>query len=442
MSETVAAVVEGLVVVAAIVLGVRAGGMGLGLWGAAGTATLIFVFQDTPGDPPVAAFFIIITVITASATMQAAGGIDYLVEVASKIIRKNPQRITFVAPLVAFFFTMGAGTSNIFFSLIPVIYATSYSAGVRPERPLSVSNIATGFGLTASPVAAAMAAFLVLVQVTDSSVTLSQIIMVTLPAGILATIAGSIAMNKKGKELKDDPEFQRRLAAGEITPPRDPEKVELKPRAAVSAGIFLTGVVLIVVMGLWEGLRPTMTLEDGTTEPLDMTVTIGLIMLTAALVIMVVNRVKPDDIVNQPLIASGLVAAIALLGLAWMTATYLDANPIVVSSIGDLVDSYPYFLAVALFIVAAMTTSQSGTTNAIVPIGLTALAIPTVVAMWPSLVGVYLLPANGTQLASVAIDETGTTRLTKNPLVHSFTIPLFVGWAVVVAAGMLFSRFI
>ena len=442
MNETLTAVVQGAVVIVALVLGVRAGGMGLGLWGAAGTAVLVFIMGDAPGDAPVAAFFIIIAVITASATMQAAGGIDFLVEIASKIIRKSPRRITFVAPIVSFFFTMGAGTSNIFFSLIPVIYATSYSAGVRPERPLSVSNIATGFGLTASPVAAAMAAFLALVQTSDNPVSLAQIIAVTLPAGLLATIAGSLVMNKRGKELKDDPEYQRRLAAGKVAPPSDPGSFQLKPRAALSAYVFLAGVALIVVMGLWDNLRPEVVLGDGSTAPMGMTETIALIMLSVALIIMVVNKVNPNDIVRQPLISSGLVAAIALLGLAWMTATYLANNPIVVSSIGDVVERYPYFLAVAVFIVAALTTSQSGTTNAIVPIGLASLGVPTVVAMWPSLVGVYLLPANGTQLASVAIDETGTTRLTKNPLIHSFTIPLFVGWFAVVATGLLFARFL
>ena len=442
MNETVTAVVQGAVVIVALVLGVRAGGMGLGLWGAAGTAFLVFIMGDAPGAAPVSAFFIIIAVITASATMQAAGGIDFLVEIASRIIRKNPRRITFIAPIVSFFFTMGAGTSNIFFSLIPVIYSTSYSAGIRPERPLSVSNIATGFGLTASPVAAAMAAFLALVQTSDNPVSLAQIIAVTLPAGLLATIAGSIVMNKRGKELKDDPEYQRRLAAGKVAPPLDPGNVQLKPRAALSAYVFLAGVAFIVVMGLWDGLRPQVPQDDGSTVPLDMTQTIALIMLSVALIIMVVNRVNPNDIVQQPLIASGLVAAIALLGLAWMTATYLANNPIVVTSIGEIVNSYPYFLAVAIFIVAALTTSQSGTTTAIVPIGLASLAVPTVVAMWPSLVGVYLLPANGTQLASVEIDQTGTTRLTKNPLIHSFTIPLFVGWFAVVASGLVFARFI
>jgi anaerobic C4-dicarboxylate transporter DcuA/anaerobic C4-dicarboxylate transporter DcuB len=444
VSENLTAVVEGAVVIIAIVMGVRLGGIGLGLWGAAGTATLIFVFKDTPGEPPTAAFFIIIAVITASAAMQAAGGIDFLVGVAGKIIRRNPSRITYVAPLVTFLFTMGAGTGNIYLSLIPVIYATSYEAKIRPERPLSVSTIASGLGLTASPVAAAMAAMLALVTVQDPSFTLSNILMITIPAGIAGTLVASFVMSHRGKDLAEDEVYQRRLAEGKVTEPEPIEEKEIPPSGKVSAIIFLVGVGFIVLAGLFPALRPDVVPTDqkNVFDPLGMNETIQLSMFVVALIIVMVTHVKPGDVAKQPLIASGLVAAIALFGLAWMTATYLDNNPVVISSIGDIVTRYPLFLAVALFLVCALTTSQSATTNAIVPIGLAALAVPTVVGMWPSLVGCFLLPANGTQLAAVEIDRTGSTHLTNNPLVHSFTLPVLSGWAGAVAVGLLVSRFV
>ena len=445
MSEGWTAIVEGAVVVLAIVMGVRLGSIGLGLWGAAGTAVLIFVFKDTPGEPPISAFFIIIAVITASAAMQAAGGIDWLVRVAGKIIQRNPHQITYVAPIVTLLFTMGAGTGNIYLSLIPVIYATSLEAGVRPERPLSVSTIASGFGLTASPVAAAMAAMLALVEATDASFTLSNILMITIPAGIVGTLTASFVMSRRGKDLADDEEYQRRLAAGEVAPPERTESGPLPAEAKRSALVFLAGVAYIVLAGLFPDLRPNVIPSEesvGVLEPLGMNETIQLVMFIVALVIVMWTKVSPGDVAKQPLIASGLVAAIALFGLAWMTATYLDNNPIVISSIGDIVTSHPLFLAVALFLVCAMTTSQSATTNAIVPIGLAALSVPAVVAMWPSLVGCFLLPANGTQLAAVEIDRTGSTRLTKNPLYHSFTIPVLTGWVGALAAGAVFSTFL
>ncbi|HEV8087343.1 MAG TPA: anaerobic C4-dicarboxylate transporter family protein [Actinomycetota bacterium] len=444
MSENLTAVVEGLVVIIAIVMGVRLGGIGLGLWGAAGTAVLIFAFKDTPGEPPVSAFFIIIAVITASAAMQAAGGIDWLVGVAGKIIQRNPSRITYVAPMVTFLFTMGAGTGNIYLSLIPVIYATSYEAKIRPERPLSVSTIASGLGLTASPVAAAMAAMLALVTLQDKNFTLSNILMITIPAGIAGVLLASFVMSHRGKNLEDDEVYQKRLAEGKIKAPEPLEETEIASTGKLSAIIFLVGVAFIVLAGLFPQLRPDVVPTDtkGVFDPLGMNETIQLSMFVVALIIVMWTHVKPGDVAKQPLIASGLVAAIALFGLAWMTATYLDNNPVVISSIGDIVTKYPLFLAVALFLVCALTTSQSATTNAIVPIGLAALAVPTVVGMWPSLVGCFLLPANGTQLAAVEIDQTGSTHLTNNPLVHSFTIPVLTGWAGAVVVGLLVSRFV
>ncbi len=444
MSENVTAVVEGAVVIIAIVMGVRLGGIGLGLWGAAGTAVLIFAFKDTPGEPPISAFFIIIAVITASAAMQAAGGIDWLVGIASKIIQRNPSQITYVAPIVTFLFTMGAGTGNIYLSLIPVIYATSYEAKIRPERPLSVSTIASGLGLTASPVAAAMAAMLALVTAKNANFTLSNILMITIPAGIAGTLVASFVMSHRGKNLEDDEEYKRRLAEGKIQEPERVEDKVLPPGAKTSAIIFLVGVAFIVLAGLFPSLRPDVipTDQKNVFDPLGMNETIQLTMFVVALIIVMWTHIKPGDVARQPLISSGLVAAIALFGLAWMTATYLDNNPVVISSIGDIVTSHPLFLAVALFLVCALTTSQSATTNAIVPIGLAALTVPTVVGMWPSLVGCFLLPANGTQLAAVEIDQTGSTHLTKNPLVHSFTIPVLTGWAGALVVGLLVSRFV
>ena len=250
---------------------------------------------------------------------------------------------------------MGAGTGNIYLSLIPVIYATSYEAKIRPERPLSVSTIASGFGLTASPVAAAMAAMLALVTITDKSFTLSNILMITIPAGLAGTLVAAFAMSRHGKDLDDDEEYRQRLADGKVSPPTPPEDIVLLPGAKRSAIIFLAGVAFIVLAGLFPQLRPDVIPTDkkGVFDPLGMNETIQLVMFVVALVIVMWNHVKPGDVAKQPLIASGLVAAIALFGLAWMTATYLDANPIVISSIGDIVTAHPLFLAVALFLVCA-----------------------------------------------------------------------------------------
>ncbi|MFD3402110.1 anaerobic C4-dicarboxylate transporter family protein [Kribbella sp. NPDC058693] len=439
MSPTWQAVLEGLVVLLAIFLGVRTGGIGLGLWGATGTAVLIFVFGADPGSPPIDAFFIIIAVITASAVMQAAGGIDWLVSIASRIIRRNPRRITLVAPLVAFAFTLGAGTSNIFFALIPVIYETSYRNGVRPERPLAASTVTSALGITASPVSAAMAAYLTLLP---DDFTLADILTITIPASIVACVVTSLVQNRIGKNLDDDQEYQARLRAGQVPSPAEvgaDQHAALPKTAARSAYVFLAAVVVIVVLGLFDELRPTVTV-DKVSGPLSMTIVIEVVMFTAALVNLLWNRVPPGDVVKEPLMESGLVAAIALFGIAWMADTYLVNNQeTVVNPLADIVKDHSWFLAVAIFLVAGLTTSQSATTRTIIPIALASLSPATITAMWPSLVGVWLFPANGSQIAAVNIDKTGTTRLSKVPIWHSFTIPMLVSWVSVVLVGLLIA---
>ncbi|WP_426560723.1 anaerobic C4-dicarboxylate transporter family protein [Angustibacter sp. McL0619] len=458
-------VFEGLVVLAAIFLGVRMGGIGLGLWGVAGTAVLVFGFQMDPGSPPVDAFFIIIAVITASSAMQAAGGIDWLVSIASRIIRANPKRITIVAPLVSFVFTVGAGTSNIYFALIPVINETAYRNGIRPERPLASSTVTSALGITASPVSAAMAAYLTLLP---DDFTLTDILMITIPASIVACIATSLVQQRIGAELKDDPEYLRLVAAGEVEVPeqvmaelpaetraaaaaaaarRPASAIVTEERSAsevasdvahgrTSALIFLAGVAFIVIMGLFEDLRPTVgTGEDA--GPLSMTVVIELAMFTVALIILLVGRIAPAKVLEQPLLSAGIVAAIALFGIAWMADTFIAGNPQIIEWMGSVVKDHPLFLAVALFLVCGLTTSQSATTRTLIPIALAAGMSPAIItAMWPSLVGVWLFPANGSQIAAVAIDKTGTTKLSQVPVWHSFTIPMLVSWVSVVAVGL------
>ena len=456
--NTVVVILEALVVLAAIFLGVRMGGIGLGLWGVAGTLVLVFVFRMDPGSPPVDAFFIIIAVITASSAMQAAGGIDYLVSLASKLIQRNPQRITYVAPLVSFVFTVGAGTSNIFFALIPVIYETSYRNGIRPERPLASATVTSALGITASPVSAAMAAYLTLLP---KDFGLGKILAITIPASIVACIATSFVQQRIGKELLDDPEFQRRVGAGEIAVPAvlaaraeaggsartahshadsDAPIVTVPKGGALSAGIFMVGVALIVLMGLFDGLRPTVG-TGADAAPLGMTQVIEMIMFTVALLILLLRKIPPAKVLEQSLLGSGLVAAIALFGIAWMADTFISGNQdTIVTPLGNAVKEHPLFLAVAIFLVAGLTTSQSATTRTLVPLALAAAMSPAVVtAMWPSLVGVWLFPANGSQIAAVSIDKTGSTRLSKVPIWHSFTIPMLVSWVVVVGVGLLVS---
>ena len=446
--STVLFVLELLVVMGAIVMGVRMGGMGLGIWGAVGVAVLVFVFRLPPGEVPGSAMLIILAVITAASVMQAAGGIDFMVRIAAKIIRANPRYVTIIAPLVSYIFVVGAGTSNIFFPLIPVIYEVSYSSGIRPERPLALSTIATGFGITSSPVSAAMAAMIGLLAA--KGVGVGQIVLVTIPSSIIAIIVGSLVMMRYGKELNDDPVYQKRLAEGLIEPPKDAPAAgdaeePLRKGAALSAYIFITGVLAVVFIGLFNGKQIGGVTLNILPKGADMTIAIQLVMLTVALLILILCKTDVAEVVKQPVFASGVIAVVALFGIAWLANTFIAAyNTQIVALLNSWVTAVPLTFALAVFIFAALTTSQSATTNTIVPIGLAlpALGIGPIVAMWQALCGVYFLPANGNQLACVNTDLTGSTKIGKYVLNHSFMVPLLVTTVVAVGVGMLIQRFV
>lgn len=429
--------IEGLVVIGFIALGVRSGGIGLGLWGGVGTLVLVFVFGLDPGEPPVSAMLIIIAVVAAAAAMEAAGGVDYMVLLASKALRARPGALNFAAPYISYVLTIVTGTSNTFYSIVPVINEVARANKMRPERPLASSTVANALGITSSPVAAAMATMLPLVEVYDYD--LVDVLLITIPASIVGIFVMSLLMSRHGKELDDDPEYQRRVAAGEVQPPSPIAEIELKPYAKRSVAIFLLGVLAICVFGFVEDIRPTVAAEGGGVEPISVTPLIQMFMLTAAALILVLCHVKAGDVPGMPIFRSGMVAMIALFGIAWMADTFIANNEdAIVTALGGLADNWPFMIAVAIFLVAGLTTSQSAATRTMVPLGL-ALGIGAgyMIAMWTAVVGVLFLPANGTQIAAAEADTTGTTKLGKRVLDHSFQLPLQVVWIVTALVGML-----
>ncbi|MCK8475964.1 anaerobic C4-dicarboxylate transporter family protein [Microbacterium aurugineum] len=436
-----------IIVVGAIYMGTRTSGIGLGVWGLVGVAVLIFVFGEAPGNAPVDAVFIVITVITAASTMQAAGGIDWMVSVAARVIRRKPKSVVFLAPAMSFLFTVGAGTGNIFYPLLPVIYDVSYQQKIRPERALSVSAVASQVGILCSPVSAATASMVVLLA--PQGVDLGGLLLIMWPASIAGLFVAALVMMRHGKDLDDDPEFQRRLADHQIKPPAvDAHEHKLPPTAVLSASLFLAGVAVIVFFGLFENLRPVIGTDDaGDPVRLSVTVIIEVTMGIIAALIFVFCKVKAADVPKQPTFPAGIVGAIALFGIAWLANTFVAANQtLIVDGLGSVVSGSSAFLgallfAMALFAVAMLTTSQSSATNAIVPIGITiGLPAPLLVGLWPSTMGIYTLPANGSQVATVAFDQTGTTKMGKFVFDHSFQLPnlIYVGVAIVVGVSLSF----
>ncbi len=437
--DTTLILLEGAVVIIAILLGVRTGGIGLGLWGLVGLAVLVFGFGLAPGDPPTTSMLIILSVITAASTMQSVGGIDYLVEVAKKLLKRKPAYIALIAPLVAFIFTLGAGTGFIYYPLIPVIYAVALANNVRPERPLAVASTASQFAITASPVSAAMATMVGLLDPLGFGI--ADILIVVLPASLVGLIAASFVQMRVGKELDDDPEYQKRIADGDITPLDMSvlEERQLPPEAKRSTVIFLVGIAVIMVLGMFEKLRPAFPDEAGALVPLSTAVTIQIVMGITATAIVLACKVNIKTVVTQSTMTSGLIGLIALFGIAWLADTWIGANETaIVNAMGDLVEQWRWFIAIAIFIVAALTTSQAAALAAIVPIGLT-LGVPPqfIAAFSTAAIGIYFFPANGSQVTAIATDETGTTHISKYAVWHSFSLPMFVMWLVSTLVGSL-----
>ena len=435
-------VLEAIVVLAAILMGTRSGGVGVGVWGGLGVAILVFVFQEPPGEPPISAMLIILAVVTSASLMQAAGGIDWMVKVAAGIISKHPKQITLLAPLTAFAFSVGAGTSNILYPLLPVIYDVSYKNHIRPSRPLSCAVAQSGMALAASPVSAAMAAMLALTTVKPYNFDLVQILSITIPACLVGIIVTAMIVGRMGTELDDDPEVQAKIASGELAPPGGAggdaaAELTYTKAGRNSAIVFLLGVVVIVILGLFPDLRPAFDVE-GEVVPIDMTTTIELVMFSVGVLIILVGKPKLTDVAGLSVFKSGMVAAIALFGIAWLTATFIAAHEeFIVSTIGGWVNSWKFIFALSVFLVAALTTSQSTATNTIVPIGLAAGLSPALVSgMWAGgLEGVYTLPANGTQIAAANFDASGTTKLGTKLLDHSFFVPMLLMAVVSIGTG-------
>jgi anaerobic C4-dicarboxylate transporter DcuA len=435
--------IEFAVVIGAILMGSRSGGVGLGLWGGVGVLVLSYFFGLPPTAPPVDVMLIILAVIMATAVMEAAGGIDYLVHAAERIIRKNPRQITIVAPIVSYIFSLGAGTGHVFYPLLPIIFEVAHENGIRPERPIAVSTIASQQAITASPVSAAMAAMIALFE--PAGFGLVHIILVAIPATFIGVVVAALVQTRVGKELQDDPEYNRRLQAGEIERSKaEKEKgvgKELPKSARLSAMMFLAGVALIVATGLFPVLRPQI-LKGSAFVPLDMATTIQIVMLTIAALILLLTKIPAASVTKTNSSQAGLTAVIGIFGLAWLGDTFIKGNEkVIIGLIGDLTTAYPITFAFGLFFASVLLFSQAATTRALMPLGIS-LGIPSpyLIAMWPSVNGYFFLPTYGTLIAAINFDRSGTTRIGKLVLNHSFMIPGLVATGCGVGVGLIIAK--
>lgn len=435
------------VVLACIYVGSRLGGIGLGTVAALGLALLVFAFGLPPAAPPGAVLGMILAVVTAAATMEAAGGMDYLVSVAERLLRRRPGAITFAAPAVAWLFTFMAGTGHVAYALLPVIAEVSRKAGVRPERPMSIAVIASQQAITACPISAATVALLGILG--PSGITLGQILLVCIPSTFLGCMIGALSVAWRGRELADDPGYRQRLAEGRIeeaAAPRRLEGAELR-RARGSVAVFLAAAVGVVVLGLFPGLRPSWEVaaaagaEPGTadtvTEQLGMTQAIMILMVAAGGLNMLLFRADAEQAVRGGLMRAGIVAVVAILGIAWLGTCFFEGNrAAIIAAISDTVSRAPWIFALGLFTLSILLYSQAATVVALMPAGV-ALGIPAafLVAMFPAVNGYFFLPTYGTVVAAINFDRTGTTRTGTWLLNHSFMRPGLVANAAAIALG-------
>ncbi|QJE95703.1 anaerobic C4-dicarboxylate transporter family protein [Luteolibacter luteus] len=434
-------IVHFLVIITALAVGARVGGVGLGLWGGIGLVVL-FLMGVAPTGPPVDVMLIILAVIMAASVMEAAGGIQFLVRVAEKIIRKNPKQVTIVAPLTTYAFTFLAGTGHIVYPLLPVIYEVAHQNGIRPERPMAIATIASQQAITASPVAAATAAMIGLFHSQNLPWGLPQILMICVPATLSGVIVAALVQTRVGKELSEDPEYQALLAAGKIPAPVKAGEAEALPKSArTSAIIFLIGVAFVVVLGLVPSLR-TLEGADGKPISVPMPVAIEMVMLAVAAASMTICKVKPDLIPQTSTCRAGITAVVGIFGLAWMGDTFIAAHKDeIIGGLGGMAKAAPWSFAFGLFFASVLLYSQAATARALMPLGLSlGIAPPFLIGMFPAVNGYFLIPNYGTIIAAINFDRSGTTRIGKYVINHSFLLPGLVSTTVAVVVGLLIGK--
>ena len=418
---------EFVIVIGAMILGARFGGVFFGMSGGVGLLALILIFGLAPANPPINVMLIIMSVVLAASTLQSSGGMAFLVRIAEKLLRARPKSVTFIAPIIAFVFSFMAGTGNVLYSILPVIAEVAREAGIRPERPISISVIASQHAVPASPISAATVAMVALLG--SKGVTVLTIIGIVSPAVLIGLMIGALAVCKRGKELADDPEYQRLVAEGYF---KDKAKATATgteggdtKEAKLAVAFFLLAAFTVVLVGTFPELRPQVANAAGKISKVSMTHMIELIMLVVAAFIVIFCKAKPDDVIRTSVFRAGMMGVVTVFGLAWMSDTWIACNlPYIKSSVAAVVQDAPWLFAIALFFVSALTHSQGATVAALMPLGVSLGIDPlSLVCMFPAVCGYFVIPSTGVLLAGVAFDETGTTKIGKLVINHSYLLP-------------------
>ncbi|QKJ88853.1 Anaerobic C4-dicarboxylate transporter [Paramixta manurensis] len=427
--------IELIIVLLAIYLGARMGGIGIGFAGGLGVLVLTLGCQINPGAIPFDVIEIIMAVIAAIAAMQVAGGMDYLVSLAERLLRKHPRYVTFLAPLVTYLMTLLAGTGHTAFSTLPVIAEVAKEQGVRPSRPLSIAVVASQIAITASPLSAAVVFFAGILE--PKGVSYLGLLAVAVPSTMVAIFIAALITNFLGKELKEDEIYQTRLAKGEVTL-RGASVFEEKPGAKRSLVLFLIGIVAVVLYA--TAISDAVGLIANPVLPRNEAIVV--FMLTIATLICLTCKVDTGEILSASTFKSGMSACICVMGVAWLGDTFVKAHITDIQTLaGELLQSYPWMLAVVLFFASTLLYSQAATTKALMPAALMLGVSPiTAVASFAAVSALFVLPTYPTLLAAVEMDDTGSTRIGKFVFNHSFLLPGVIAIALSVLFGFIFGH--
>ncbi len=424
-----------LLLLAVIFVGIRYGGIAFGLLGGLGVSVLSFAFGVAPGQPPIEVMLIILAVVAASATLEATGGLNLLVEYAEKLLRKHPSKIVFLGPLCTYTLTMLVGTGHSVYPLLPVIYDVSIKRGIRPERAMAISSVASQMGITASPIAAASAVVMATAATNNLSISLADLLMVTVPATLSGVLLAATWSLSRGLNLNEDPAFLKRcedpLFKAQLLEQASfqgksvsKEKLEIENKKAKQGlAVFLFGILGVIFVAMFG--KDLALLPDGVKT----STALQFLMLSVGAVILLTTQVDPKKIVKTNVFIAGMSAVIIIFGIAWMSDTIISFNkPYIISLVEDLVKTHPWTFALAMFASSVFLKSQAAVLTIMLPLGF-ALGIPSevLVGVLPACYAYFFFPFYPSDLAAITFDRSGTTRIGKYVLNHSFLIPGLIG---------------
>lgn len=439
LSEPIQFWIQLAIVLGCLFYGATKGGMALGILGGIGLICLVFGFELKPGKPATDVILTILAVVVASATLDASGGLNVMLQIAERILRRNPKLICILAPTTGWLLTILCGTGHTVYTLLPIIYDICIKNGVRPERAMAATTVSSQLAIIASPVSVAGVSMVALILGSHAEIPggfsgFVDLLKVTIPATFIGMLAIGTWSMFRGKDLDKDLDFQEKI--------KDPETYKyiygsnattlnqkLPTINWVCMFLFIGAIAVIALVGYFEELRPAWPNKNGEMKALSMTPTIQIFMLLAAAIIMIAGKVKSSEISKNTIFKSGMVALVAIYGISWMADTMFSAHiKLLTGTLGAVLNEYIWLYIVVGMLISKFLNSQAACVATFVPLALQMGVAPgIIIAFATACYGYFILPTYPSDLAAIEFDRSGTTKIGKFVINHSFIIPGFIG---------------